>query len=194
MQIPYKDFIKSIIPALEADPSLINDYDDFGTLLHHALCATAGPLTKKDIFILLPDQYTLGKYLIEKGVDVNHQNVHGYTCLDAVAGTLVHHDNWEQHQDMLEILIEKSSDIKHETIERAIRNCNNLKQMMTRHVFINKGILPKLIEKYMEVQKDKMEKEYEQKLAEQKELLIKEIYAPDGIGYQVAKDRFEQTF
>jgi len=48
-----------------------------------------------------------------------------------------------------------------------------------------------IYERMLKDQKQYYENLLKEKLQEQKEQLLEEIYAPDGIGYQAAKERFE---
>jgi hypothetical protein len=55
------------------------------------------------------------------------------------------------------------------------------------------GLLASIYERLLDDQKQYYENLLQQKLAEQKEQLLEEMYAPKGIGYNAAKERFESN-
>lgn len=127
-------------------------------------------------------------YLVKSGIDLNHFNNVGKNAL-------YHSRHWDDNHSYMQFtLIDNGADplLKNQDgwsflefiLFREGEGC------LVEHIY--KGFIEKQKLAYQE-ELEQQKQYYEQKLIEQKEQLLDELYRPDGLGYTVAKQRFEKN-
>lgn len=136
---------------------------------------------------MLSNHYELNT-LINNGVNINYINKDGNTAL-IMACKKIKYDDKNYQKDTVKLLLKHNANID-------IKNNKGYNAIYYAKKYYSIKITSLLYERKLENQKKELENYYEnliqQKLQEQKEKLLEEIYAPDGIGYKAAKDRFEK--
>jgi len=209
-------FEKAINAIKKFDINTIKKYVEIKPSITHEIEAEDKQFTLLCYAIIYND-LNIAKFLIENGADINYRKEGGSSMLT----TTIHFDIIPPHMTKkVKFLLDNDIDIDivsnkgygvFDAIDLRTKRISSGKYDTTSAycmLEISNMIYQKKLEnqqKYYQKKIIDQQKYYEnllqQKLNEQKEQLLREIYAPDsspdnelkGIGYQAAKDRFEDN-
>lgn len=186
---------------IESDKSLLKHIDNEGNNILMVFLSYRGTIVRRQIGSV--NTYLLGcdyepnidifNYLMQSDIDLNIFNNQHETPLSY---SLRWYDNDDTY--MTYALLKNGADpfLKNSNnwsfMDRVL--CRSGNEYLVEHVYQNVIEKHKLaFQQELEEKLEEQKQYYEQKLVEQKEQLLDELYRPDGLGYTVAKERFEKN-